>query len=745
MSFSIGLIAGFIMNRSNRFPLSGLIAAALMAAPFVSLQAEVTSGAGFSGQVAGGSDGTVVEVCGSIFGGNPACGLAFGEAIANGGAGRFAMKQNDGSSLLDIPIGTSGSYCGSSQFLFCNDTVLGNAGDNLGTSSANIGDIDGDGFDEIAVGAPESGGVGAVYIIDSQHVLSMTAPVPVNNSYNGTVCKLTIPAGAPTGFGVSLARVGTKLAVGAYGKTSTSVTGKTYLYNINSSLCTAAASATLPLSGDTSGSPKIDLGAQYGFAVANVGDVNCDGDDDLAVGAPKDKVGVFPGIGSVAVYSVAATASRLGGIIEGKQLGSNPSALLLFGNSITGIDDTDTSNNTGCAAGKVRREFVVGAPMKNDPNSGGLQYGGESIFGWDVATANWKELYDPVNGNGRTYSVDGSWGWSVAGGMYDHGSTGFVDQRTYAVGGPDYQNQQGAVYFYGGQPDLINFDPNKHYGDVDFFTDASTPNRQMGETLSTVAPDHVTLTKQRDMWVSSLNPAGSPATFKGYSTPWHIPYLLVNPAGRKIVLSRWGACADAVYPVVPQIGAKKPGPLNCTQSPPPLPGQPCTQWAPTGYNHVQITGSSFDYHPAYPGRVKVECWGKNLLTNGGQLVNPSTGLSCAINVARDIDGVPSCLSSGVGGGDASHPHCWTVDVQTVTDQTAGTVKGDIDVVNTGLYNPPMGMYNLWSQDGSVYTFQCRQVTRTSDGSYIPFGAPDDTHYTGVVLLGVATCGASSCP
>ena len=79
----------------------------------------------------------------------------------------------------------------------------GSLGDNLGTSVAGVGDVDGDGYADVAIGAPMSGGPGAllVYVGSAAGIVESSA-------------QAVIPSLAPSGqLGFSVA-VG--LVFGAY-------------------------------------------------------------------------------------------------------------------------------------------------------------------------------------------------------------------------------------------------------------------------------------------------------------------------------------------------------------------------------------------------------------------------------------------------------------------------------------------------------------------------------------------------
>jgi Ca2+-binding RTX toxin-like protein len=167
--------------------------------------------------------------------------------------------------------------------------------DTFGFSVAGIGDLDGDGVADLAVGAfrDDTGGSnrGTVY------VLFMNA--------DGTVKTSTKIAsdtgGGPTlanndGFGYSVAGIGdldgngvADLAVGARGDdTGGSSRGAVYLLLLNTD---GTVKSSTKIANDTGGGPTLANGDVFGFSVAGIGDLDGDGVADLAVGAFRDDTG----------------------------------------------------------------------------------------------------------------------------------------------------------------------------------------------------------------------------------------------------------------------------------------------------------------------------------------------------------------------------------------------------------------------------------------------------------------------
>lgn len=168
-------------------------------------------------------------------------------------------------------------------------------------------------------------------------------------------------------------------------------------------------------------------GEQFGFFVARIGDVNGDGRDDFAVGAPyANNAGA--NAGRVYIFyggnPISATANL---ILEGQAPGER------FGWSIAAVGDFN---------GDGRADFVVGAPYSN---TGGIERGAAYVYYGRSGGPN--TTPDLVLGGTLAYE---RFGWSVAG--VDRFLGG--NARCLAVGAPSNAagagTRQGAVYVFQG-------------------------------------------------------------------------------------------------------------------------------------------------------------------------------------------------------------------------------------------------------------------------------------------------------
>jgi hypothetical protein len=230
--------------------------------------------------------------------------------------------------------------------------------DRFGSAVADIGDVNGDGIPDLAVGAPNdddgSANAGAVWIL----FMKVDGTVETKQKISMDAGRLDGSLKADDHFGAALAGIGDlnndgipDLAVGIPGddKDGTDRGGVLILFLDTE----GKVLKKQKIANNTGGFGGLDDDDRFGSAVANIGDMNDDGISDLGVGAPNDD-DAFTNAGAVWILMMN-TDGKVGAWqqVSGSAGGFNGNlhADDYFGAALTGIGDMDNNGVPDMAAG----------------------------------------------------------------------------------------------------------------------------------------------------------------------------------------------------------------------------------------------------------------------------------------------------------------------------------------------------------------------------------------------------------
>ena len=304
------------------------------------------------------------------------------------------------------------------------------AGHFFGSSIANMGDLDGDGVADMAVGANNAPNGGSVFLLFLNSDGSVKSYISIDgSSTNGPNLS------KDDGFGGAIANMGdldgngfVDLAVGAAGdSTAGFAKGAVYLLFLQEN---GTVKNTVKISGSTSNSIQLSNADSFGISVANIGDFNKDGVVDLAVGAiGNDQAEGNEG----AVYLLFLETD---GSLKSVSLINSSTTNLLdlgfgsrFGSAVANIGDV---NNDGIA------ELAIGAEGTNDHSGSVFLF----FFDENINLDSVKEI-NRTTENGPSLSIFDLFGHAIAP-LSDFDGDGVVDLAVGAQGDDEGGSSAGA-------------------------------------------------------------------------------------------------------------------------------------------------------------------------------------------------------------------------------------------------------------------------------------------------------------
>ncbi|MCK9481731.1 MAG: FG-GAP-like repeat-containing protein [Bacteroidia bacterium] len=236
-------------------------------------------------------------------------------------------------------------------------------GNNFGTSITNIGDIDGNGYDDIAVGSPYNNAStsqnGSVYIIllEKNGTVKSHSRINDNNNLFGR---------SHFRFGTGLANIGdidgdgnTDLAVGEPGLNET-----VWILFLNSN---GTLKSVQEIGKDKGGfTDSFNLNSNFGQSITNLGDIDGDGINDIAVGEPgyinPDSSGTYYGRVWVLLLNADGTVKKNIEINRGKGgFTGNINSNDRFGRSVSRVPDLDGDSVPELAVGSTGFDVASGS------------------------------------------------------------------------------------------------------------------------------------------------------------------------------------------------------------------------------------------------------------------------------------------------------------------------------------------------------------------------------------------------
>ncbi len=290
----------------------------------------------------------------------------------------------NGDGYADVIVGATGAGSGNGQaYIYYGGPSMDNTADvtftggafldNLGTSVSSAGDVNGDGYADVIVGVLYGSSFrGQAYIYYGGPSMDNTADVTFTGTSMGDYLGSSVSsAGDVNGDGYA------DVIVGAYGFSANGNKGRAYIYYGGPSM---DSTADVTFTGGSNGD-------YLGYSVSSAGDVNGDGYNDVIVGAEYTHAGGTDK-GQAYIYYGGASMDNTADV------------------TFTGAANSDFLGNSVASAGDVNgdgyADVIVGA---NYANAGGTDKGQAYIY---TGTGNqWQSVFAQNLNASRGLKIDG--------------------------------------------------------------------------------------------------------------------------------------------------------------------------------------------------------------------------------------------------------------------------------------------------------------------------------------------------
>ncbi|HRI84702.1 MAG TPA: FG-GAP-like repeat-containing protein [Ignavibacteria bacterium] len=316
-----------------------------------------------------------------------------GDGFSDVLVGAYAVSSSTGNAYL--------FYGGTNMDTVADVTFSGETTNSFfGQSTSDAGDVNGDGYSDLLIAAPNYSTVrGRAYIYYGGPVTDNIADVVFTGELTGIQFGRVSGVGDINGDGFS------DILIGAQGYQS--LKGRAYLFYGGTAMNNVA---DMIMTGEATSN-------SFGWAVGGGGDINGDGYKDFIVGA----FGNNSNRGKIYIYKNSLTGNDIPDVITYGEFVQN-----LLGASLSDAGDLN---------GDGFDDYIVGAPSYGD-----FARGRAYIHFGSVNPDTIPDLI--ING-----FDDNSWFGTAVSGIGDVNADGYDD---IAIGAPEYNSQQGRVYIYYG-------------------------------------------------------------------------------------------------------------------------------------------------------------------------------------------------------------------------------------------------------------------------------------------------------